>query len=350
MKNTFKIWYNQINKQCVICSGGVMDIKEEISSFKSMVNSYKLTNLIMTANNIGIFNCLSEKDKSIEKIAKELNVVDDRIEPILNGLVFYKIISKNENGYYLDRYKNVLLNDSKFNQTGYTNFAKTIMEKYNNLKNAIRNNDLSVSNFKDLTSEQAEKFTQGMQANAILQAEFITSKYNFENHTILDIGAGAGTYLTNVSKKYKSVVGTMIDLPQISRIQNKNIEKEKLQNRLKSISCDYNNDFPTGTYDDVFLFAVIHQEPKENLKRLLDNIYSILKPGGRLFLTSFFLNNDKISPEFSVQFAIEMLANSKNGKVYTHNEIKDLLRESKFSKIERIDEIPSLATLYLVQK
>ena len=84
-----------------------MDIKEEISSFKSMVNSYKLTNLIITANNLGIFNCLSENDKSIEQIARELNIISDRIEPILNGLVFYKIISKNEHGYYLDEYKNV---------------------------------------------------------------------------------------------------------------------------------------------------------------------------------------------------------------------------------------------------
>ena len=230
-----------------------------------------------------------------------------------------------ESGYeeatkLLDEYKNVLLNSSKFNQTGYINFAKTIMEKYNNLENAIP------------------------------QAEYIASKYDFESHTILDIGAGAGTYLINVSKKYKSVVGTMIDLPQISKIQNRNIEKENLQDRLKSISCDYNNDFPTGAYDDVFLFAIVHQEPKENLKRLLDNIYSILKPNGRVFLTSFFLNDDKISPEFSVQFAIEMLVNSKNGKVYTHNEIKQLLRESKFKKIERIDEIPSPATLYLAQK
>lgn len=49
-----------------------MNIKEEMSSFKSMVNSYKLTNLIIAANNIGIFNCLTEKDKSIEQIAKEL--------------------------------------------------------------------------------------------------------------------------------------------------------------------------------------------------------------------------------------------------------------------------------------
>lgn len=327
-----------------------MDIKEEISSFKSMINSYKLTNLIITANNLGIFNCLSENDKNIEQIAKELDVIDDRIEPILNGLVFYKIISKNENGYYLDEYKNVLLNSSKFNQTGYIDFAKTIMEKYSNLEDAIRNKNLSISNFRDLTNEQAESFIQGMQANAIPQAEYIASKYDFENHTILDIGAGAGTYLINVSKKYKSVVGTMIDLPQVSKIQNRNIEKENLQNRLKSVSCDYNNNFPTGAYDDVFLFAVVHQEPKENVKRLLNNIYSILKPKGRLFLTSFFLNDNKISPEFSVQFAIEMLTNSKNGKVYTHNEIKELLKKSKFLNIERIDEIPSLATLYLAQK
>ena len=86
------------------------------------------------------------------------------------------------------------------------------------------------------------------------------------------------------------------------------------------------------------------------MEKLLDNIYNVLKPNGRLFLTSFFLNDDKISPEFSVQFAIEMLANSKNGKVYTHNEIKKLLKDSNFSNIERIDDIPCPATLYIANK
>ena len=71
-----------------------MNIKEEIGSFKSMVNSYKLTNLIITANNLGIFNNLSEFPKSLEEISKELELLNERIEPILNGLVFHKIISK----------------------------------------------------------------------------------------------------------------------------------------------------------------------------------------------------------------------------------------------------------------
>lgn len=327
-----------------------MNIEEEIRNFKSMVNSYKLTSLIITANNIGIFNSLTENIKSLEKIAKEIGISSGRVEPILNGLVFYKIINKNEDGYYLDEYKDILLKDSKFNQTGYINFAQTIMEKYNNLENTIKNYEISIKNFKELTDKQAESFIEGMQANALPQAEYVANKFDFENHNILDVGAGAGTYLINVSKKYKSVIGKMIDLPQISKIQNRNIERANLQDRLVSISCNYNDDFPKEIYDDVFLFAVIHQEPKENVKKLLDNIYGVLKPSGRLFLTSFFLNDDKIGPEFSVQFAIEMLASSQNGKVYTHGEIKKLLRDSKFSNFERIDEIPSPATLYIAKK
>ena len=327
-----------------------MNIKEEISNFKSMVNSYKLTSLIITANNIGIFDNLNENAKSLEQIAKEIEISSERIEPILNGLVFNTIIDKNEKGYYLTKYKDVLLKTSKFNQTGYIDFAQTIMEKYNNLENAIKNNNFSFNNFKELTEQQAESFMKGMQANAVPQAEYIASKYNFQNHDILDIGAGAGTYLITVAKKYQSVKGKMIDLPQVSKIQNKNIEKEELKDRLVSVSCDYNIDFPKEKYDDIFLFAVVHQEPEESVRKLLNNIYNELKPNGRLFLTSFFLNEDKISPEFSVQFAIEMLANSKNGKVYTHNEIKKLLKDSNFKNIERIDDIPSPATLYIANK
>lgn len=47
------------------------------------------------------------------------------------------------------------------------------MEKYNNLENAIKDNNFSFDNFKELTEKQAESFMKGMQANAISQAEYI---------------------------------------------------------------------------------------------------------------------------------------------------------------------------------
>ena len=327
-----------------------MEIKEQTKKMKEMINGYKLTYLIMSANNIGLLNILDDKGKTLTQIAMELNLEEDRIEPILNGLTFHKIISKNKNSYYLEEYNEVLNKNSEYNQLGYIKFAQTIIKRYENLENAIKNKETATNSFKDLTEKDAESFMQGMNANAINPSKFIAENYDFDNHTILDVAAGAGTYSITVAKKYKNVTAKMIDLPEMVKIQNKRIHQEGLEERLTSEIYDYNINFPTGNYDDVFLFAVVHQEPEEHIRKLLDNIYTVLKPNGRLFLTSFFLNEDKISPEYSVQFAIEMLINTEKGKAYTHNEIQSLIKKSQFKEIERVDEIPGPTTLYIAKK
>ena len=327
-----------------------MEIKEQTKKMKEMINGYKLTYLIMSANNIGLFNILDDKGKTLTQIAMELNLEEDRIEPILNGLTFHKIISKNKNSYYLEEYNEALNKNSEYNQLGYIQFAETIIKRYENLENAIKNKEAATNSFKELTEKDAESFMQGMNANAINPSKFIAENYDFDNHTILDVAAGAGTYSITVAKKYKNVTAKMIDLPEMVKIQNKRIHQEGLEERLTSEIYDYNINFPTGNYDDVFLFAVVHQEPEEHIRKLLDNIYTVLKPNGRLFLTSFFLNEDKISPEYSVQFAIEMLINTEKGKAYTHNEIQSLIKKSQFKEIERVDEIPGPTTLYIAKK
>lgn len=327
-----------------------MEIKEQTKKMKEMINGYKLTYLIMSANNIGLLNILDNKEKILTQIAMELNLEEDRIEPILNGLTFHKIISKNKDSYYLEEYNEVLNKNSEYNQLGYIQFAETIIKRYENLENAIKNKEAATNSFKELTEKDAESFMQGMNANAINPSKFIAENYNFDNHKILDVAAGAGTYSITVAKKYENVTAKMIDLPEMVKIQNKRIHQEGLEERLTSEIYDYNINFPTGNYDDVFLFAVVHQEPEEHIRKLLDNIYTVLKPNGRLFLTSFFLNEDKISPEYSVQFAIEMLINTEKGKAYTHNEIQSLIKKSQFKEIERVDEIPGPATLYIAKK
>lgn len=327
-----------------------MEVEEQTRKLKEMINGYKLTYLIISANEIGIWDCLSNQSKDLSQIAKDLKVKESRLEPILNALTSHKMISKNKNGYYLDEYDKVLNKNSEYNQLGYIHFAKTIMAKYQNLAEAIKDKEFAINQFKELTEKEAESFMRGMEANAVPQAKFIANTYHFENHKILDVGAGAGTYLITVAKKYKTVTGKMIDLPEMVKIQNKKIEKEELLLQITAEEYNYNEKFPTEKYDDVFLFAVVHQESKENVNQLLKNIYHVLKPEGRLFLTSFFLNEDKISPEFSVQFAVEMLMNSNNGRVYTHSEIQDLMVQNKFKEIRRIDDIPSPATLYVAKK
>ncbi len=54
---------------------------------------------------IGIFKSLNERPKALLQISEEIHIEENRIEPILNALVFNKIVSKNDEGYYLEQYK-----------------------------------------------------------------------------------------------------------------------------------------------------------------------------------------------------------------------------------------------------
>lgn len=326
-----------------------MEVNEQIKNFKDLTNSYKITSIIISAKELGVFKVLTNEKISLEGISKELNIKAERLEPILNMLAFYNLIQKEDDKYFLSTYNDVLNSNSEYNQIGYIDFAETIMKRYQNLDKAVKNENIAKSNFNNLTAEEAKSFANGMEANAIPQAKFLMKNYNFTNHKILDIGAGSGTYLINVAKNDNTVTGKMLDLPAMSKLQNDRIKENNLQNRLVSEECDYNSNFPTEKYDDVFLFAVVHQEHEENLKKLINNIYEILNPKGRLFLTSFFLNEDKISPKFAVQFAVEMIASSNDGKVYTFNEIEKILK-TRFDNLQKIEDIPGPATLYIATK
>ena len=103
-------------------------------------------------------------------------------------------------------------------------------------------------------------------------------------------------------------------------------------------------------FDDAFLFAVIHQENSNDTEILIKETFKRLKAGGRLFLTSFFLDDNKIEPEFSVLFGVEMLVASKTGKVYSHSEIKKIMKDAGFVRIDCYRDIPGPATLYVAEK
>ena len=55
-----------------------METKNQIASFKKMVNGYKLTYLIFSADELGIFSILNEKSISLLEISKQINIEKNR--------------------------------------------------------------------------------------------------------------------------------------------------------------------------------------------------------------------------------------------------------------------------------
>ncbi len=330
-----------------------MQSNEHVSKIKGLVNGYKSTYILTTATRLGFFHALSIKSMTLNELAENLKLEAIKIEPILNALVNMELLDKTNGEYALTLYKDVLDPSSPKCQLGYVDHALYMSDKWRNLESSVKEKFSSLSNFKSITGnnlDETRAFLEAMNTNALPQAKYLVSNYNFENHKYIDIGAGYGTYSIEIAKKYQTSIGTALDLPMAAEIINENIISENLESRITVIPGNYKYDLPMEKFDDALLFAVIHQENSDETYSLIKSIYSILKDEGTLYLTSFFLDSNKTSPTFSVMFAVEMLVGSVNGKAYSYDEIEIILRNVGFKNIQCITDIPGPACLYIAKK
>lgn len=120
-----------------------------------------------------------------------------------------------------------------------------------------------------------------------------------------------------IAEKVKNITGIVIDLgggknPSYQRFWNIKPEKFIRVDISETVAADIVADinkplpFPDNFADTVFLFSAIYIV--ENPAKVLSEIYRILKPGGRLFITSPFIFNEAKEPSDYYRFTSQGLA------------------------------------------
>jgi SAM-dependent methyltransferase len=328
-------------------------MKERTEKVRNLINGYKSSYLLIASVRIGLFDILLSGSNTCERISGLLGIKYEIIELILNALVALGLVEKKESYYSLTDFKDIFSKDSAYSQLGYVNYAWDMTEKWRNLENLLINSkkyDIQEIENKENNEKRIRTFLEAMNANAVSQGIYLVKNYKFEKNKILDIGAGYGTHSIIIARKIQNVKINVFDLPMVTKILAENIKNEKLENQIQIVEGDYKKNLPNENYDAIFLFAIIHQDEEKEINNLVKQVYNRLKKGGKLYVTSYFLEENKIEPLFSVMFGIEMLVRYGKGRVYTHSEIMSILSAIGFSDIIRDDNIPGPATLYIAIK
>lgn len=100
------------------------------------------------------------------------------------------------------------------------------------------------------------------------------------NVRILDIGAGPGCFLSLLPKDFQLAIVSDISFSQLQ------FAKDKI-GKINCITCDANKlPFKQNSFDYIILSEVIEHLPKESSKKILKTIHVLLKPAGKLILTT----------------------------------------------------------------
>ena len=307
-------------------------VPEDLAGLRKLYLGFISSRVILTANNLGIFEHL-KKASSAAEIARKLKIDPRATEILLDALTGIGLLQKGMDG----RYRNAsvsnryLLKGARLYQGDIVRHASTMWENFSALDEVVRTGRPARRGF------DHESFIMGMHNLAVLRTASLIKAAGLKRvTTMLDLGGGPGTNAIAMTKL--GVKATVFDRPETIRIAKKVARREGVKG-IRFIAGDFHVDSIGSGYDLILLSQIFHAySPEENIALLL-KCKKALNRGGRVAIQEFPINEMRTAPPHSALFSVNMLVGTERGRCYSPAEMKQWIAETGFKNI-KIKDLP----------
>jgi SAM-dependent methyltransferase len=151
---------------------------------------------------------------------------------------------------------------------------------------------------------------------------------------LLDVGGGGGAlYALALLESNPNARATQLDWPHINQAAVARVRQAGFGDRFHTMDGDFRCvDFGTARYDVVVLSHIVHQESPDSTAEILRRSARALRPGGRLVLVDWIVDDGRTGPTSALVFNLTMLLLSQEGKSYERRELAGLLTANGFGE------------------
>ena len=323
----------------------------------TMIHGYRTSHILLTAVEKGVFTRLSES-KSAKELAEEMGTDPRATEKFLNVLVTLGLLTRSDKEYTNTVDAETFLVEGKPHYIG--NLVRIIVGSnllLSHLDEVLKNG----GSLQEKEGSQEYTFDEVQilgHAEAALCLElpiiFDTLKdvpefANANAKRILDLGGAHGAYSMAFAQKNPMAEVTLFDFLHVVEIAKHFIAKYGMEDRIKFVAGDFNNDDIGNGYDLVFVSHVFYQ--KKGIESVLGKIHDSLNKNGTVILNHWVVNETRTGPRVSVLFDLYMSIMSRDYHIYTVNGYTSLLKEAGFSKVQIFDiQTPPSPSMLIVGK
>ncbi len=149
---------------------------------------------------------------------------------------------------------------------------------------------------------------------------------------LLDLAGGPGTYAALLAQAYPTLTCVTVDLPAVSAVATELVREAGLSERVQCRAGDYHTDtYEPEAFDAATIFGALHQESPQHIVSILKRAHAALKPGGTLYVLDMMTDATHTQPAFSALFAVNMALTTRNGWVFSDEELKGWMTEAGFT-------------------
>ena len=298
-----------------------------VPALSEMLQAYKSTALLNTALELGLFDAIDQGARSVSEIAGRLDLDERGARLLLNALAAIGLLESDGTQYSLPEGAADLLVRGRRSFVG--DMRKVLASEWE--WDAIRRLPEAVRSGHTVVHEHAETPDFGYwqdfasYAGVVAQpmadkAAQVLSDWTSARPSldILDVACGHGLYGFTLARHQPQAQVWSLDWESVLPIARANAERLGVADRAHEIAGDMFEVSLGGPYDVVFITNVLHHFSEERGVELLKRVTPVLRPGGKLVLIGFTVNEGPpIEDPAPHLFSVLMLVWTAKGEVHS---------------------------------
>jgi SAM-dependent methyltransferase len=310
-----------------------------------LANSYADAKTLLVASELGVFTALGGKARRAEELARHCRTTREGMRLLLNAMVGLQLLTV-RNGLYRNRPVARIYLD-EHSPRAVTNLLWLLTHHWSDwteMTRAIRRGRTSWSPITE-TAAFRRRFALAMheRSHALAPATIGTIPLPRRPVRLLDLAGGPGSYSIALARRYPKLSGLLVD--QSVSVAQSLIKSHSLQNRLTVRAGDVFSAELGSDYDAALVGNLLHDFNERDNRRLLSRVRQALKPGGKLFVVEFFLNDSLTKPAEASVFSLVMYKFTSGGRSYGWKEVEGWLKGLGFGRFRRRPVRGSIGTL-----
>ncbi len=313
---------------------------------------------LFSALNLDLFSRLADGAKTMERLAEETGVASNRLKTILVALTAIGLLVRDDDGYrnapaserYLVRSAPAYFGD-------YYRFQidRQIYPALLHLDAGIAGDTahLAFDSLAGLTDDPAEAdaFTRGQHVGSMGAALMLAKKLDLGGtRTLLDVGGGSGAFSIALCQRDPALRATVLDFPNVIAVAERFVNEAKLQDRIAFLHGDAIGTPWPGDQDIVLMSYLLSAVAESSIPMLFQKAWDALRPGGRLLVHDFMLDNDDAGPALAALWFLHYLAGRVDGISFSPATLATQLEARGFENLSDQVVIPEITKIVVCTK
>ncbi|MGN0852759.1 MAG: methyltransferase [Kiritimatiellia bacterium] len=312
--------------------------EKSIPEIVDLASAFYGSSVLFAALELGVFKAIADMGGSVclSPLAHEMGVSPRGLRLLLDACVAVGLLGKQEETYFNTAAGKMALVPGapadlskavRYNQDVYPLWGR--LAQFARTGEPVEPPQLHLGD----DPERTRRFALAMRGRALAIGRGVVPMLDLSGCArLLDLAGGPAAYAELIVKANPGLSCVTVDVPAVSAVAKACVDEAGLAARIECRAGDYHVDeYEPESYDAVTIFGALHQESPEQICDILARAGRALKRGGRIFILDMMTDRTRTEPAFSALFAVNMALTTRNGWVFSDEELKSWLVQAGFA-------------------